>query len=71
MTKFGNPAQPCGRIEDLRFLTGTGRYVDDIAPKGALHALFLRASVAHADITGLDVSRGPAAARRASGSDRR
>jgi carbon-monoxide dehydrogenase large subunit len=55
MTKFGT-AQPLGRIEDARFLTGTGRYVDDIVPKGALHALFLRSPIAHGRITALDVS---------------
>ncbi|MFN3937006.1 MAG: xanthine dehydrogenase family protein molybdopterin-binding subunit [Gemmobacter sp.] len=44
-----------GRDEDARFLTGTGRYVDDIAPPGALHAVFLRAPHAHAEIARLDV----------------
>jgi carbon-monoxide dehydrogenase large subunit len=51
--RFGS-AQPAGRIEDRRFLTGRGRYVDDIAPAGALVAAFLRAPVAHARIVGLD-----------------
>ncbi len=55
MTKFGT-AQQFGRVEDLRFLTGQGRYVDDIAPAGAAHALFFRSSVAHATITRLDVT---------------
>ncbi|MGB8814790.1 MAG: xanthine dehydrogenase family protein molybdopterin-binding subunit [Paracoccaceae bacterium] len=50
-----------GRVEDIRFLTGQGRYVDDIVPEGALHALFLRSSVAHADITLLDLSAARAA----------
>lgn len=45
-----------GRIEDARFLTGQGRYTDDIVPAGALVAAFLRAPVAHAVITGLDLS---------------
>lgn len=45
-----------GRIEDQRFLTGQGRYVDDIAPAGALVAAFFRAPVAHARIAALDVS---------------
>lgn len=45
-----------GRVEDHRFLTGQGRYVDDIAPAGALVAVFYRAPVAHARITGLDVT---------------
>lgn len=60
--KFGQ-SQPAHRIEDHRFLTGQGRYVDDIAPKDALRAWFLRSDRAHADITGLDV----AAARAAPG----
>lgn len=55
MEKFGR-SQSVKRVEDLRFLTGHGRYVDDIAPAGALHAYFLRSYAAHADITELDVS---------------
>ena len=54
MDKFGK-SQPVTRVEDQRFLTGHGRYVDDIAPQGALVAYALRASVAHAVITALDV----------------
>lgn len=60
--KFGS-AQPLRRREDLRFLTGTGGYVDDIAPKDALFAWFVRADVAHAEIKSLDL----AAARAAPG----
>ncbi|NUB43734.1 xanthine dehydrogenase family protein molybdopterin-binding subunit [Fertoebacter nigrum] len=51
MSAFGKQ----GRIEDQRFLTGAGRYVDDIAPPDSLHALFLRSNVAHATITALDL----------------
>lgn len=58
MQKFGR-AQ--GRVEDRRFLTGQGRYVDDIAPKDALHALFLRSNVAHAEILSLDLTDARAA----------
>jgi len=57
--KFGKSQgkpQATGRFEDQRFLTGRGQYVDDITPAGALFAYFLRSSVAHAAITGLDVS---------------
>lgn len=54
MDKFGR-SQPVKRVEDLRFLTGQGRYVDDITPAGALHAYFLRSTVAHGEITTLDV----------------
>lgn len=53
--KFGR-AQPAGRREDQRFLTGRGRYIDDIAPTSALHAVFLRSAVAHGRITRLDLS---------------
>ncbi|GGE02107.1 xanthine dehydrogenase, molybdenum binding subunit apoprotein [Gemmobacter megaterium] len=45
-----------GRREDIRFLTGQGRYVDDIVPAGALYAAFLRAPVAHAEIRALDTA---------------
>ena len=55
MDKFGK-SQAVRRVEDVRFLTGEGRYVDDIAPKDALYAFVFRAPVAHATITGLDVS---------------
>lgn len=55
MDKFGK-SQSVKRSEDTRFLTGQGRYVEDIAPEGALHAFFLRSSVAHAEITELDVT---------------
>ncbi|MDA0961858.1 MAG: molybdopterin-dependent oxidoreductase, partial [Proteobacteria bacterium] len=60
MEKFGK-SQPVKRVEDVRFLTGTGGYVDDTAPKGALHAYFLRSSVAHGEITALDVEEARAA----------
>jgi len=54
MEKFGK-SQSVKRVEDLRFLTGDGRYVDDIAPQGALYCYFLRAPMAHGEITALDV----------------
>lgn len=60
MDKFGK-SQPITRLEDRRFLTGTGRYVDDIAPQGAAHALVYRSPVAHATITTLDVADAAAA----------
>ncbi len=54
--KFG-AAQPMPRREDPRFLTGQGRFVDDIVPAGALFAGFLRAPVAHGRISRLDLER--------------
>ena len=55
MDKFGL-SQPVRRVEDMRFLRGTGRYVEDIAPAGALAMVFVRAPVAHGEITTLDVA---------------
>ncbi|MFP4569736.1 xanthine dehydrogenase family protein molybdopterin-binding subunit [Rhodosalinus sp.] len=60
MEKFGR-SQPVTRVEDRRFLTGHGRYVDDIAPEGALHAFVFRSPVAHATIQTLDVEEARAA----------
>jgi carbon-monoxide dehydrogenase large subunit len=60
MEKFGK-SQPIKRVEDVRFLNGTGRYVDDIVPSGALRAYVLRSTVAHGDITTLDVADARAA----------
>jgi aerobic carbon-monoxide dehydrogenase large subunit len=50
------------RREDFRFLTGRGRYVDDIKPSGTLHLAILRSPHAHAIITGVDLSAAKAAA---------
>ncbi|MDF3413055.1 xanthine dehydrogenase family protein molybdopterin-binding subunit [Sulfitobacter sp. M57] len=55
MDKFGK-SQSVIRTEDVRFLTGEGRYVDDIAPEGALVAFFFRSPVAHGVISELDVA---------------
>ena len=60
MEKFGK-SQPVKRVEDIRFLKGEGRYIDDIADENALHCVFFRSSVAHGDITSLDVSEARAA----------
>jgi aerobic carbon-monoxide dehydrogenase large subunit len=42
------------RREDLRFLTGKGRYTADIDLRGQAHAVFLRSEVAHGRINGID-----------------
>ncbi len=44
------------RVEDERFLTGRGRYVDDLELPGAAHAAFLRSPYAHARIRGIDTA---------------
>jgi carbon-monoxide dehydrogenase large subunit len=54
MEKFGR-AQPFTRLEDVRFLKGEGRYIDDIAPEKAYFGYFLRSPVAHAEIGELNV----------------
>lgn len=44
------------RVEDLRFLGGRGRYIDDVIIDGMLHGAVLRSPVAHARIGHIDVS---------------
>jgi len=48
--------EPVRRQEDPRLLTGRGRYLDDLAPAGAAHAVILRAPVAHAVLRGIDAA---------------
>ena len=43
------------RVEDHRFLTGTGRYLEDLSFPGMAHAYMLRADHAHARIEALDI----------------
>jgi carbon-monoxide dehydrogenase large subunit len=50
------------RLEDARFLIGQGRYVDDIARSGELHAHVLRSPHAHAILSRIDVGRAAALA---------
>lgn len=44
------------RKEDKRFITGKGRYVDDIKLTGMTHAHFVRSPHAHAKVKGIDSS---------------
>lgn len=60
MTKFG-VSQPVRRKEDQRFLTGKGRYFDDIRVEGAAYGVFLRSPVAHARIVSIDTEAAKAA----------
>src|SRR5580704_17849627 len=55
--------QPVRRREDLRLVTGRGRYSDDLSLPGQAYAVFVRSPHAHALIRALD----PAAARAAPG----
>ncbi|TSB17478.1 xanthine dehydrogenase family protein molybdopterin-binding subunit [Streptomyces benahoarensis] len=43
------------RKEDPRLLTGRGRFVDDLTEPGVLHAQFVRSTVAHGEVTALDL----------------
>jgi carbon-monoxide dehydrogenase large subunit len=45
------------RREDQRFLTGNGRYTDDVVMQGQTYAVFLRSPHAHARIKSIDVSQ--------------
>ncbi|WP_372423345.1 xanthine dehydrogenase family protein molybdopterin-binding subunit [Salinarimonas chemoclinalis] len=47
---------PVRRKEDQRFITGQGRYTDDLARPGQTHAAFVRSPHAHARIRSIDTS---------------
>ncbi|MAQ85623.1 xanthine dehydrogenase family protein molybdopterin-binding subunit [Psychromarinibacter halotolerans] len=49
------------RREDVRFLTGKGRYTDDININGQAYVHFLRSDVAHGKLTKVDTSAAEAA----------
>jgi len=49
------------RTEDRRFLTGSGRYVDDLQLARCTHAYFLRSPHAHAKIRSIDTAKAKAA----------
>src|SRR4249920_1827869 len=54
---------PVKRVEDPRFITGKGRYLDDIVMPGMAHLAILRSPYAHANVRSIDTS----AARQAPG----
>src|SRR5258705_2334243 len=47
------------RREDPRFITGQGRYVDDLKLPGMTYAAFVRSPHAHARIRKIDTSAAP------------
>ena len=55
MAKFGI-GQEVRRVEDARFLTGQGRYVDDIVLPGLAHGAVLHSPHAHARLKSIDVA---------------
>ena len=54
MPKDGGIGASTKRREDVRFLTGKGRYTDDINIRGQLYAHFIRSQVAHGTIRKID-----------------
>jgi len=60
MTEDGIGARTL-RTEDKRFITGHGRYTDDINLPGQAYACFVRSPVAHARITRVDTTAAKAA----------
>ncbi|KRS17438.1 xanthine dehydrogenase family protein molybdopterin-binding subunit [Roseovarius indicus] len=56
MPKDGGIGDATKRREDVRFLSGTGNYTDDINVAGQAYVHFLRSDVAHGKITGLDTA---------------
>jgi carbon-monoxide dehydrogenase large subunit len=53
--------QPVRRVEDRRFLTGAGRYVDDIVLPGQVHGVVIASPYAHARIRSIDTTAAKAA----------
>ena len=60
MTKFGI-GQPVPRLEDPRFITGRGRYVDDIDMPLQCHGVLVMSPHAHARIKSIDTAAAKAA----------
>lgn len=56
MPKDGGIGAATKRREDVRFLTGTGNYTDDINLRGQAYVHFLRSDVAHGRINGIDTA---------------
>ena len=56
MPKDGGIGAATKRREDVRFLTGTGEYTDDIQIAKQVYAVFARSTVAHGKINGIDTS---------------
>jgi carbon-monoxide dehydrogenase large subunit len=56
MPKDSGIGAPLKRREDVRFLTGKGRYTDDLNRPGQAYAHFLRSDVAHGRIRSIDTA---------------
>ena len=62
MNEFGI-GRSVRRKEDARFLTGSGRFLDDIAPANAAFAVVVRSPHAHARIRRIDTGAAARAPR--------
>ena len=60
MAKFG-VGQSVLRVEDQRFITGNGRYADDISLDGQAYGVVVRSPEAHARIKSIDIDAAKAA----------
>lgn len=60
MPKDHGIGAPMKRREDVRFLTGKGRYTDDINLPGQAYAVFVRSQVAHGRIRKIDTAEAEA-----------
>ncbi|MDR9394150.1 MAG: xanthine dehydrogenase family protein molybdopterin-binding subunit [Roseovarius sp.] len=56
MPKDGGIGAASTRREDVRFLSGTGNYTDDINVRGQAYVHFLRSDVAHGQLTKVDTT---------------
>ena len=45
------------RVEDQRFITGKGKYTDDISLPGMVYASIIRSPIAHGRITNIDFTQ--------------
>ncbi len=61
MKDTGTMSASVRRLEDQRFVTGAGTFIDDVNLDGQAYAAVLRSSRAHARIVRIDVSRAQAA----------
>ena len=60
VNKFGI-GQPVPRVEDPRFITGRGRYVDDFELPHQCYGVVIMSPHAHARIKGIDTAKAKAA----------
>ena len=72
MPKDGGIGASSKRREDVRFLTGTGNYTDDINLRGQAYVHFLRSDVAHGRLSKVDTTEAegmPGVVRAFTGAD--